>query len=215
MKRIGTITIPANSSRNNTNTGAALLNLGSVSVNIDTVIRATSGGTGGNAITIASVGDSLDGLTLAVSGNAITIHFEDGVSTVADFEAAVAALTTSTATGLIAVDAAGSSGNVLSAPGDEFAATHLAGGAAGAFNLTQRLTGIYLRASGDGLVYVSGPDARSPSPLDCGIDEFPLVSGLAFGESIGNFSGAPVVVSAYNTTAGSLTLKVYAVAGSN
>lgn len=103
----------------------AELDLGSVATNLDTIVKAKTAG--GNDITIASVGDSGLGenVTIARVGNDFTIHFEDGVSTVADVEAAIAALTGDDA--LIAVKTAGTGASVLVAPDDEFAAESLAG----------------------------------------------------------------------------------------
>ncbi len=216
MKLLGTIAIPAGVSRNNYSTGAAIKDFGAVgSGAFDSVLRATAGGVDGDNITVSLTGDSAAGVTIDVSGNAIAIHFKTLVSTVADVEEAIAALTTDTEVGLIAVDVPGTGATVLDAGTDEFGATHLASGAAGAFELPQRLSGIYLEASGNGITYASDPDARNPSPLTADSSDFKLYAGSVFGESIAKFSGAPVAVAGYNTTGGALTLKVFAVAGSN
>lgn len=82
----------------------------------------TTVGTGGNAITIATVSDGTDQVT--VVGNAVTIHYTDGVTTVANVKAhfpVAATFGSVTATG-------GTNANILVAPTDTHAATNLAGG---------------------------------------------------------------------------------------
>ena len=79
-------------------------------------------GAGGNSITVAFVEDGTD--AVSVIGNAITVHYDDGVTTVANVKAHFPVSTTFgsvTATG-------GTNGNVLAAPGDTHGATPLAGG---------------------------------------------------------------------------------------
>lgn len=71
----------------------ASLNLGGIgSGTLDTVIAAAVAGVAGNAITFEAVADSGSGVTIEVAGAQVVVHFEDGVSTVADVEAAIAAL---------------------------------------------------------------------------------------------------------------------------
>ena len=80
-------------------------------------------GTGGNAITIATVNDGGTG-NVTVVGNAITIHYTTGVTTVANVKASFPVAVTFgsvTATG-------GTNANILADPGDTHAATNLAGG---------------------------------------------------------------------------------------
>lgn len=79
-------------------------------------------GSGGNAITVATVSDGTDQVT--VVGNAITIHYNTGVTTVTNVKSHFPVSTTFgsvTATG-------GTGANILAAPGDTHGATNLAGG---------------------------------------------------------------------------------------
>lgn len=98
---------------------------------IDTVIEAIAGGAGGNAITMAFTNDGSGVGSLTRSGTDFTFHYESGTTTVANFESAVAALTGGDR--LIRVKTAGTAANVLTHPGDTFAATNLAGGSASAW----------------------------------------------------------------------------------
>lgn len=139
LRFLGSVVVPAGTSRNNTNTGSSRLDLGPLTAaHFDSVLRILTPGAGGDAWTISSVGDSpaAGGVSIAVNAGlqTIVVHFEDGVSTIADFEAAVDALAGDDR--IFAVDVPGTGATVLAAPGDEFAATNFAGGAAGAFNLT-------------------------------------------------------------------------------
>lgn len=104
---------------------AAELDLGTLGDNdLDTIVEAAAAGFDGNLITVACVGDSETdaGVTVEEDGNAVTIHYESGVSTVGDVETAIAAST------LLAVKTSGTTATVLTAPADNFAATALAGG---------------------------------------------------------------------------------------
>jgi hypothetical protein len=100
----------------------ATLDLDPLTANVDTIIRARAGGTGGNHVSIALVAGGTGTGTLTASGNALTFHFQTGVTTVANFETAV------TASDLIEIDTAGTPANVLASPGDVLTATHLVGG---------------------------------------------------------------------------------------
>jgi len=95
---------------------------------LDTVVEATTAGDAGNSVTVAAVGDSGGGAGVTISrvGSALTIHYESGVSTVANVETAIAAL--AGADDLIGVKTAGTAATVLTAPADNFSATALAGG---------------------------------------------------------------------------------------
>lgn len=106
----------------------ASLDLDTVSADLDTVVEATTAGTAGNAISIIVVGDSpaAGGVTIDVVGDVVTIHFEDGVSTVTDVETAIAAL--AGADDIIGVKTGGTGATVLDAATDEVAETSLAGG---------------------------------------------------------------------------------------
>lgn len=94
----------------------------------NSVIEASTAGFDGNAITVALVGDSAAaaGVTITRSGTAFTIHYESGVSTVADVDAAITAL--AGANDLIAVKTAGTGATVLTAPGANHVAAALSGG---------------------------------------------------------------------------------------
>ncbi len=82
-------------------------------------------GTGGNAITIAFVADGTGAGSKSIVGNAITIHYESGVTTVTQIKAlfpAACTFGTVTATG-------GTGANVMAATDDTHGATNLANGA--------------------------------------------------------------------------------------
>lgn len=108
----------------------AELDLVGPATQLDTVIQAVAEGPDGNLITIAAVADSGlgDGVTFVVTGTDIVCHFEDGVSTVQDFEDALAA--DAAVSALIQVKTAGTAAAVLAVADDDFAATPLAGGGA-------------------------------------------------------------------------------------
>jgi len=96
--------------------------------NFDTVLQASPAGPGGNAITIATVADSgTKAGSLTKSGNAITLHYKDGVSTVADMEA-LFATPVSVTYGTVSVKTAGTGSTILAAPGDTHSATAMAFG---------------------------------------------------------------------------------------
>lgn len=109
----------------------ATLDLDTVADQLDTIVAASGlfPGSDGNVIQVASVGDSDPGAGVTIEEDldnlTVTIHFEDGVSTVLDVENAITANAT-----LIVVDTAGTPADVLAAPGDEFEETPLAGGSA-------------------------------------------------------------------------------------
>lgn len=138
LRFIGSIVVPAGTSRNNTNTGCSRLDLGPLTAaHFDSVLRMIAPGVGGDAWQIRSIGDSPAAagvsIAVAVGPKTITVHFEDGVSTIADFEAAVSALAGTDR--VFAVDVPGTGATILAVPGDEFAFTNFAGGATGAFVL--------------------------------------------------------------------------------
>lgn len=90
----------------------------------------TTVGTGGNSITIATVSDGTDQVT--VVGNAVTIHYNTGVTTVTNVKAHFPVSTTFgsvTATG-------GTGANIMTAPTDTHGATNLAGGVNAAVQTT-------------------------------------------------------------------------------
>lgn len=93
---------------------------------LDTVVQAAERGPGGNDITVEVLGDSgaAAGVTIGEVGDAVTIHFEDGVSTVEDVEDAITASAT-----LITVKTAGTAATVLATATDQITpGVSLAGG---------------------------------------------------------------------------------------
>lgn len=119
---VGTLTAAGNA----TDAVKAELDLDGVTQDLDTIVQAKLGGIAGNDITITVVGDSAlaAGVTISEVGNAVTIHFEDGVSTVLDVEAAIG-----TDSDLIEVKTAGTAATVLDAATDECTEEALASGA--------------------------------------------------------------------------------------
>lgn len=107
-------------------------------LHFDTVVQAMTEGVDGNIISLQLIGDSAGGAGVAIdvvysydgdgvlTGIAVTIHYESGVSTVANVEAAITALLGPDA--VIAVKTAGTGATVLTAVGDDFVATLLTGG---------------------------------------------------------------------------------------
>lgn len=91
----------------------------------DTVIEATNAGPAGNSITVALTGSAVAGVLITVTGTAVVIRYEIGVSTITNVETAIAAL--AGADDIIAVKTAGSGATVLGA-GQAFTATALSGG---------------------------------------------------------------------------------------
>lgn len=122
VPNIGTLTLAGNAAAE----VAAELDLDTVTGDIDTIIEAAAPGVEGNDITVTIVGDSgaAEGVTIEEVGNAVTIHFETGVSTIADLETAIGA-----DSDLIAVKTTGTGATVLDAATDECTAESLAGGA--------------------------------------------------------------------------------------
>lgn len=105
-------------------TRKADLHLGTVGVGaLDTVVRAKVAGIAGELITVALVGDAGAGVTISEVGNAVTIHYHTGVSTVANVETAITGTST-----LIEIETTGTAATVLVTPTDDFAATSLIGG---------------------------------------------------------------------------------------
>lgn len=112
-----------------TNGTQSELDLSGPGTNVDTVIQAVDAGLAGDDITITFVdGGSGVGL-LTRTGLDFTFTFENGVTTVEDFEDAVAALTGADA--LIEVKTPGTPAATLATTDDEFGPTNLAGGADG------------------------------------------------------------------------------------
>lgn len=122
VPNIGTLTLAGNA----TAEVKAELDLDTVTGGLDTIVQAQIAGVEGNDITITVVGDSAPagGVTIDEVGNAVTIHFEDGVSTVADVETAIGA-----ESDLIEVKTTGTGATVLASPADECTDESLALGA--------------------------------------------------------------------------------------
>lgn len=198
----GNIALPAGLARNNTNSGAATLNLATLAAgNFNTKLRIIAPGAGGNAWTIAAAGDSAPaaGASIAVNTGAktIVVHFEDGVSTVGDVETAIANL--AGANLVVAIDAPGTAATVLHAPGDEFTASHFTGGAAGAFVLPAAAKRLHLETSAADVGVEASIDDAAPSAftttaararplaantplvLDCTAGAVPVVAALSSG----------------------------------
>lgn len=91
--------------------------------NCDTVVEAVTAGDNGNLITVQLVGDSVAGVVINEVGNAVTIHYESGVSTVGDVETEIGLSAT-----LIAVKTPGTGATILTAPGDNGGPANLTGG---------------------------------------------------------------------------------------
>lgn len=130
----------------------AALDLGTLGTGaLDTVLGATTAGAAGNSITVALVADSAlgAGVTISRVGTALTVHVEDGVSTVAQVETAIAAL--AGADDLAGVTTAGTAATVLTAA-DAFAATALSGGYDGkpyVAAVSQRVSTLSIQSFGD------------------------------------------------------------------
>jgi hypothetical protein len=106
----------------------AMLSMASVTVDIDTIIRAKIWGLNGDNISINIVAGSLTGIIWSEAGSVITVQFQSGVSTVAQFEAALTANSN-----LVEIASTGTGTRVLVTPGDLLANAHLSGGADNVF----------------------------------------------------------------------------------
>lgn len=103
----------------------ASLDLSTKTTNDNTKVQAKVPGVAGNDISISFAKRvSGSGVTYSENGNAVLVQYEDGVSTVADVEAAIIASST-----LLEIKSTGTAANVLHDPVDSFAYTHLASGA--------------------------------------------------------------------------------------
>ena len=101
------------------------LDLAPLTAVIETVVRAKVLGVVGDAITLALVADgTTTGQLDETAYPAIVFHFATGVTTVGNFETAIG-----TSAYLEVKTADGTGGTVITAPADDFAATHLASGA--------------------------------------------------------------------------------------
>lgn len=105
------------------NGAKASLNCATITVVVNTVVQARVIGTGGNSISLAFVADGSGAGSLTVSGNTVTFHYQGTVTTVANFETAIAGITQP----LLEVQAVGTGTNVLTTA-DAHVAALLAGG---------------------------------------------------------------------------------------
>ena len=96
----------------------------------DTVLEATETGVAGNDITVELAGDATASTAVVVTvdpyAKTVFIRYKTGVNTIAQIEAAIAALTGGYK--IIAVKAAGTGATVLTASGDDVSPTNLADG---------------------------------------------------------------------------------------
>ena len=99
----------------------ASLNLGALTAHENSVIQAIVAGKSGNNISIALVAGA--SLAYSESGNAITITYVSGTTTVSAVESIIASDST-----LISILTAGTGANVLVSPGDSLSSTPLANG---------------------------------------------------------------------------------------
>jgi len=107
-----------------TNPIKATIDLSAHTTHVDSVLRAKIAGFGGNSISISlQKRSSGTGVSYSETGNAISILYQDNVSTVADLESSITTNST-----LLEIQSAGTPGNVLVDPADTFASTHLSGG---------------------------------------------------------------------------------------
>lgn len=106
---------------------AATLDCGTLAAGAyDAIVAADPAGVLGNLKSLRLVGDSppAGGVTAVVVGNAMVVHYESGVSTPAQVDAAIV--------GIIVIDTPATGVAALVSPADDFVATLLAGGADGA-----------------------------------------------------------------------------------
>jgi hypothetical protein len=97
-----------------------------ITTDINTVLEATTAGVAGDSITMAFVADGSGAGSITRSGTAFTFHYESTVTTITNFEAAIAAL--AGGDDLIGVKTPGTGATDFEAPGDTLAATNFSGG---------------------------------------------------------------------------------------
>lgn len=102
----------------------ATLDVGALTSGIvDTIVQARYVGIDGNSIYLSAIDDGAGSGNLQIAGSAFVFHFEDGVTTVTDFEAAITA-----ATDLIAVGTPGTGANLFTTASCIFTNQLLTGG---------------------------------------------------------------------------------------
>lgn len=156
----------------------SLLNLATKTTNCDTVIEAVVAGHGGDAFTIRFVqsGAVANAGALTSIGKAYTFTFKNGVTTVANFEAAIAASAD------LDVKTPGTAGHLLATGVDEFTVTALAGGDDTSFSSVA-----HGKFSGDGPFQIASTIALPAGLLPAtnywlikeDADEFKLATSLA------------------------------------
>lgn len=219
QRPLGTITIPPGGSNNNTTATPATLDLSDFST-MDTVIEAVPGNLD---VTYEQAGDSpgAGGVTIDVDpeDETVLVHFEDGVSTRADVEAAISALAGDDK--IIRVKTPGSSVGALTVAGDEFGPEDLTGG--GGFGLPVIGTAIDVFTGDSDITVRVMPDLTGYDPLAPGDynptatpssvaateDDEPIDAGFIRHLSLGDY-GCPSVVACYNGGASEATVKIYA-----
>lgn len=101
-----------------------------LTTHVDTIVRAKVGGTGGNSIRVRLVADGTGtGQLIDEGNNIVAFHFQTAVTTVANFETAIAG------SALIEVGTAGTGANVLTSAADQIPPTFLTGGAGDGGNI--------------------------------------------------------------------------------
>ena len=208
MRFLGTITLPAGLPRNNTTTACAARDLAGLAAgNLDSKVRAQAPGAGGNSIQVACVGDSGVGVGVVIVrvGLLVSIHFEDLVSTVAEVEAAIAAVDLEDR--LLVLDEAGTGATVLAAATDEFAATNLTGGAAGDFVIPSSVRALRVLASATSGVESIFSDLASEPFATSAAEGFPLAANVAADFALPR-GASPTVLAGFAAAGG--TIRVWA-----
>ncbi len=159
----------------------AILDLHSLTTNVDTVIRAVT--PGATPSVVFTAGASLQAGTITELNNVVTITFKNGVSTVTDIEALIAQST------LIEVFTAGTGANVLATTDDDFTSTPLA-----------------LATSTFSLVVEKSLDGTNWTAIDT-YDESDMPTGdnKAFEITLSDVNGRPLIVKQVRVTLSAMT----------
>jgi hypothetical protein len=212
LRYLGSITCSPSESRNNTQGIRAQRDFGPQAGSFDSILRAVTGGTAGNGITVALTGDSAPaaGVTISRVLLAFVIHYESGVSTIGNVETAIAAL--AGADDLIEVKTAGTGATVLTAVGDNIAAVALTGGVAG-FTLPSTTGKIGLLTTAASQAVEVKADATEPSTFTttsaASGTGVPLTANT-LREVLMQSASADNVVAVFNGDAAEQSVRVYA-----